>query len=299
MTEQIGQKPDVVPLEIPVDADSVASVRPGVLLLVNYNLIHVAAEAEARERLLRCVTVDTNGVASLRNTLSGVETLMVVVRVDDEQNATVVNLVREEDDALSLPLPADSPSRIGFFVGYRASVQTLAAAIRNGLYPGVPLVTEALGDARNQELMIGIGGMKDLETDHIKWARQIGLEKLGFDPTKLRGVFGKYHRPNRYSSQWQEKPFVVRPDDLADILPGYDPNSVRTNEFQMLFYDAREVKERRPSTAYRVPSTENVLGQSKGDLGLGFGQAVERQAETTGVRIESLEGAFRIIAVPR
>lgn len=330
MSEQIGRRPDDtvslkgsdrgVPLEILSGVDSVTSTQPGVLPLVNYDLIHVAAEAEARERLLKCVAVDTNGVASLRNTLSGIETMMVAVRIDDEQNATVIHLVGEEDGVLHLPLPADKPSRIGFFVGYRATNQSLAATIRNGLYPGVPLVTQAQSDARNREIMIGIGGIKPSEEDHLKWAGQIDLENLGFDQRRLRGVFGKYHRPNQYSDQWQEKPFVMRTDDLADILPGYDPNSVRTNEFQMLFYYTREVMEARPSSAYRMPAIDDILGQTRGftrgggqtlsfggghlqelsvkGLGLGFGEAVERHAQTTGVRIESLEGAFRIVAIP-
>lgn len=306
---QLGK--GLIPLSTPA-VDASAAIRPNVLPLVDYELIHVPAEAEAREALLETVSVDENGVAHCIGEKEGVETMVVAVRIGDEQNASVVPLVQAEDGVLQLQLPSDKPSRIGFFVGYSAD-STLSGVLRNGLYPGIPLTIQSRDDSKTGEVMYGLGGMKPDEVDQRKWAEQIDLHKLGFDPDTCGGMFNKNHRPNPTSDTWHESPLVILPDDQAEMLPGFDRARVRTNEFQILFYKTHEVEplpafnlhdlgnrggHRQDTLSYEGRlSTLGLGGKTKG-LGLGFGNAVNREAQTRGIKVESLQGAFRIRAVP-
>lgn len=311
--DNVDRKQVGTPFPLP---DIGASTGPA-FPLTNYNLIHVAAEAEAREALLASVLVDEKGVAHARRGVQSIETLLVAVRIDDEQSASVLPLeLVEGGSTLRLALSADKPTRFGFFVGHGSIVNDIAAVFRNGLYPGVPLVSESRTDSRDQEILIEVGGIKSTEADHLKWAEQVGLSGLGLESAKRRGFFGKSHRANPNSDVWQERPLALRPEELADMLPGYNPSQVRTNEFQVLFYETRPAVSHIDLSRFLVATRgdENTLSYGGGHLylssdskemapsrglGLGFGEPVTKRASTTGVDLVSLAGAFRIVAVPQ
>lgn len=304
----LGREDATPPSLATPQTDIKAAVNANALPLVDYDLIHVPAEAEAREALLANISVDERGVAHCSGE-RGTQTLLVAVRIDDEQNASVVPLVQTEEGTLQLQLPSDRPSRIGFFVGFSADT-TLSAVLRNGLYPGIPLTTQSRDDSRTGEVMYGLGGIKPDEVDQRRWGEQIDLEGFGFNPNSSRGLFNKNHRPNPTSNTWQESPLVILPDDQADMLPGFDRARVRTNEFQVLLYETQDVKPQpafNPSDFLGYRGGRETLsfggalrglgGQTRG-LGLNFGNAVNREAQTTGIKVNSLQGAFRIVAVP-
>lgn len=285
----------------PEVAPTIPEAPPTVLPLVDYDLIKVPAEAERRASLLSRVIVDTNGVAHCGDDRSDTETLLAAVRVNDDQVAILVPLVVGKDQLL-FPLPPDKPSRIGFFIGY-ASTQTVAAVLRMGLYPSVPLATQAISDAKNEEIMRSITGIVGNDADVPKWAEQVELySTLGFNRFYSRGIFSKSHRPNTKSDTWQDSPLVILPDELLDMVKHYDPMDVKKDEFQVLFYGIKNVPNfpQFPNALYH-PSTPSVFGsplRTKG-LGIGFGEAVSRRATTSSVDIGALRGAFKIIVIPR
>lgn len=291
---------------------------PTTLPLIDYRLISVPAEAERRLRLLSRVTVDANGVAHGTDDRSSTETLLIAVRINDNKDASLVPFVADQEQ-LRLMLPSDRPSRIGFFVGYSSS-QEVSAVLRMGLYPGVPLTTQAIADDRTAEVMYGLGGIKANEADEQRWALQVGLYSLlGFDPTHARGMLNKNHRPNPTSDTWKESPLIIMPDEILDMVSHYDPNDVKKDEFQVQFYGIKPV----PTlpqfpNAIRYPgdTLQDYLGTTRGGgetlsyklptlgvertkgLGIGFGEAVNRSAQTRGTTIDSLRGAFKIVVTP-
>jgi len=278
---------------------------PKALPLVDYDLIKVAAESEKRERLLAAVAVDEHGIARCVNPVSGSETILVAVRVDDARAARKVPLKMAEGGALAFELPDDRPSRIGFFVGYRAN-QSVTGVLRMGLYPGVPLTTQSVSDGRMNEVMYGIKGVKTEEVDEHRWAQEVGLfTDLGFDPKYTRGMFNRNHKPNASSDTWQESPLVVVPDDMRDMVRHYAEGDVKKDEFQILFYgekprlDLSSLLERSAGWDDRPQTYEmRSFGGTTRGLGIGFGDAVSRQARTTATEIDSLQGAFKVITVP-
>ena len=284
-------KPDVTPVTLP---------------LVDYRLVSIPAETERRARLLSVVSVDSMGVAHCLDDRSATETSLVAVRVDDSKNAALVPFEVDQDQ-LRLHLPSDRPSRIGFFVGY-ASSQDVTAVLRMGLYPGVPLTTQAVSDERVAEVMYGLEGIKANETEELRWADQVGLySNLGFDRSRSRGMFNKNHRPNPASDIWQESPLIILPDELFDMVRHFDPNDVKKDEFQVQLYGIKSIP--------ALPKFPNALdypfgtsgggktlsygGELIGGLGIGFGEAVNRTAQTKGTDIDSLRGAFKIIVTPQ
>lgn len=302
------------------DVQPLPDTAPLTLPLVDCRLISVPAEAERRANLLSRVRVDANGVAHSIDDRSTTETLLAAVRINDKKDATLIPLVADQEQ-LRLVLPSDRPSRIGFFVGYSSS-QEVSAVLRMGLYPGVPLTTQGVTDDRTEEVMYGLGGIKPAEADERKWAGQAGLySTLGFDPTHARGMFNKNHRPNPASDNWRESPLIIVPDELLGMVRHYDPNEVKKDEFQVLFYGIRP--------APTVPQFPNVLhypedtlrggylGTTRGGretfsyglptlgveptkgLGIGFGEAVNRTAQTRATKIDSLRGVFKIIVTPQ
>lgn len=290
-------------------ATSVPDTKPAIpttLPLVDYRLISVPAEAERRAHLLSRVTVDANGVAHCLDDRSVTETLLAAVRVDDNKDASLVPFVTDQDQ-LRLILPSDRLSRIGFFVGY-ASSQEISAVLRMGLYPGIPLTTQAVTDAKTAEVMYGLGAIKAAETDELKWAEQVGLYlTLGFDPTHARGIFNKNHRPNPATDSWQESPLIILPDDLLNMFNHYNPEDVKKDNFQIQFYGVRPV----PTLPIDLFDTRGVgetlsfgggmkgFGEPTRGLGIGFGKAVSRIAQTRATNIDSLRGAFQIIVTPQ
>lgn len=297
---------------------------PTTLPLVDYKLISVPAEAERRAHLLSRVTVDAHGIAHTTDDRSPTETLLAAVRIDDSKNATLIQFLADQEQ-LRLVLPSDRPSRIGFFVGYFSS-QEVSAVLRMGLYPGVPLTTQAVADDRTAEVMYGLGGIKSSEIDEQQWAEQVGLySSLGFDPTRVRGLFNKNHRPNPASDIWQESPLLILPDELLAMVRHYDPNTVKKDEFQVQFYGVSPVPKlpQFPNALHYQgdPLQRGYLGTTRGGggtfsyrgeprlqelgieptkgLGIGFGEAVKRTAQTRPTDIDSLRGSFKIIVTPQ
>lgn len=307
-------------------ATPLPDVTPPITLpLVDYKLISVPAEAERRANLLSRVTVDNNGVAHCTDDRSATETLLAAVRISDSKDATLTPLVAGSDQ-LHLFLPSDRPSRIGFFVSY-ISLQETAAVLRMGLYPGVPLTTQTVADNRTAEVMYGLGGIKGSETDEQRWAEQIGLySALNFAPRYSRGMFDKHHRPHPASDRWQVSPLIILPDEILDMLRGYDPKDVKKDEFQIQFFGIKPVPVLLESPdPLRYPfgtrgggdtlsfgrgmkgfedlrfTTLGVEteGEPTRGLGIRFGEAVIRTAQTRGTDTDSLRGAFKIIVTPQ
>lgn len=304
-------------------APTVPDTKPGIpttIPLVDYRLISVPAEAERRANLLSRVTVDANGVAHGTDDRSVTETLLVAVRINDNRVASLAPFVADQEQ-LRLVLPSDRLSRIGFFVGYSSS-QEVSAVLRMGLYPGAPLTTQTVADDRTVEVMYGLGGIKSSEADEQRWAIQVGLfSTLGFDPTHARGMFNKNHRPNPKSDIWKESPLIIMPDEILDMVGHYDPKDVKKDEFQVHFYGIKPAPflPEFPSAHYAdtlggdYPSTTRGGGRfyygaeptlrslgvepTRG-LGIGFGEAVNRTAQTRPATIDVLCGAFKIIVTP-
>lgn len=282
--------------------------NPKVLPLVDYTLISVAAEAEKREKLLEAVTVDEIGAAHCINNVSGAETLLVAVRIDDNKKASRIPLIKK-GNFLSLELPTDIPSRIGFFVGYRKDGKQITGVLRTGLYPGVPLTTQTLNDNRNGEVMYGLQGIKPGEKDELQWAEQIELfSGLDFNPARSRGIFNKNHRPNPATDNWQESPLVIVPGKHDDLVRHFDRDEVRGDELQVLFYGERPVSQPDPYVNLSYGQSDTLLSggnmrsmeTTRGlGLGLGFGDAASRQAQTQRTEIDSLQGAFHIVISPQ
>lgn len=295
------------PLKPALSGDS-----PSVLPRVDHRLFSVMGEAEQRLALLKAVTIEKNGIARTVNADSGVETMLAAVTVDSQKTATLVTFTRGEDGELLLPVkPYD---RFGFFVGHKATGD-VSGALRIGLYPGTPLVTQAVSDIENQEIFTGLRGIKEAEADERKWAEEVGLfSDLGFDPTKSRGVFNKFHRPNRTSETWQASPLVALPDGQLDLLAHFDPTKVRINEFQTLLYGTQDVVADPYAGlfpglgdgylglrgSFRGGDTLGGLNSFEGGMrgvGVGFGKAESVTARTTSIKVNSLEGAFQVVVV--
>lgn len=107
----------------------------------------------------------------------------------------------------------------------------------------------------------------------------------------------------------------------------YDPNDVKKDEFQVQFYGIKPVSglpefpnalhdpfgtrggddillrygyKKGLSVEFGTPEAFNSGVEPKtGGLGIGFGDAVSRTAQTRGTNIDYLRGAFKIIVTPQ
>lgn len=293
-----------------------ATPREGSLVIPkkDYRRISVTGEEETRKGLLEAVTVDERGVARNRSA-GGVETLLVAVRVNDSQEASVVpfELARDLDGGqiVQLALPADTPSRVGFFLGWADSVEELSAVTRAGLYPGTPLITQGSGEySPAQEVMLGLRGIKGTEEQERTWADQVGLfTELGFDQGRSRGFFDRASRPDAYTTSWELQPLLMVPRANDADYEHLDRQAVEGSNLQFMYYStAPQPEVPYIDTAFRGGFGGDNLtfggatrGATKGggDLGLAFGRSRLQTGSTTAIDIKSLEGAFRVVATPQ
>ena len=122
-------------------------------------------------------------------------------------------------------------------------------------------------------------------------------------------MFDRHHRPDPTSDNWQVSPLVIVPTEIFDMVKHYSPDDVKKDEFQVQFYGIKPALPQFPNpinypddgAMRRLLSSERMRG---GDtlsmgLGIGFGEAVNRTAQTRGTNIDSLQGAFKVIVVPQ
>lgn len=308
-------RPDQISPQVPGVIADTALADPRTLTAINCDVSTLAGEAERRAGLLLAVSVDQNGVAHCIDSTSGAEAILASVAIDSKKTASLVPFELGENQALKFPVSAETPTRFGFFVGHTGE-QAVSMAFRMGLYPGLPLVTETVTDKRNREVYVGVRGIKPDEKDEHVWAEQVGLfTKLGFKPERSRGVFNRFHRPNSYTDNWKNYPLVALPDQMLDLLNHYDPTQLKIDTFQLLYYATRDVT-RVPDYFPGAESSDYLSfggfrGATRGGgqpqlyslgvkgVGVGFGEAVSTQAQVTGMRIESLAGAFEVVVTPK
>lgn len=270
-------------------------------LASQYDLIAARDEEAQREYLLGRVTVDEHGIARSNNPTSKVTTSLVAVRIQGN-DATIIPLELDGND-LVMYLPENTGSQIGFFVGHDG-VTDMAAVLRQGEYPGIPLTTETRDADRQKEVMIGMGGIKVDEPDEARWAEQIALYDLGFNRYKTRGVFSKSHRPDRYTSTWANQRLLVLPENMRDLADHFDSFEVKENALQIMTYSTQPVRE---MPIFNPPDTYGRGYESLGGtrspatkgLGVGFGNKYTQQASTTGIELKGLASAFQIKVAPR
>lgn len=283
---------------------------------VEQRLKIVPDEEAKRLQLLASVSINKQGIASCVNPSTNVETIIAAVRIDkvgDTYQAALLPFSQAEDEShtLQLPVSADKPTRVGFFIGHK-SPDGMSVAFRNGEYPGKALNTQNESDELEVEIPFNVGGIRENEMLERQVAEQIGLfTSLGFEPTQTRGVLVMGHKSNPLSDTWDDSPLVFLPTEKLDLLRHYDPNAVKVDELQVLAYGTREPMPTSWSDAlggfddeFDFPGTlrggfddEFDFSSVRRGVGLGFGNAEQRFNPTTQAQTVDLEGAFRIVAV--
>lgn len=190
-------------------------------------LNHEDIDEKKRGELIQATKVRSDGVAECTN-ISGETTQMAVVQIGPGGNATLLAFKLAGDD-IAIMLPPKARTQIGFFIASSMTGRDLI--LRNGKFPGLPLQAHEVGKDTVIEVGYGLGGIRPNEVDESKWADQIGLMNLGFDPTKSRGIFKKCFRGPYRSSAWEESPLFVASDDPT------------INTFQAMVYDTKQSKD--------------------------------------------------------
>lgn len=303
--QRLGQAPAT--LKLP---NIGAALGENVIPTLPVDLHFVAGEAERRAALLTSVTVDKRGIAHCVSPDSSTSSHLAVVLLDAQRPAALARLQVVDEQTVGLIFPERKPVRIGFFLGHTSDSE-ISAAFRMGLYPGQPLVTEALTDENNQEVHINVANIKLGETQEQAAADALNLfGELGFIRGKTRGVFYRFHRPNRYLDTWKSWDLVVFPDEQIGTVRHFSSAQVRNNTFQTLFYSCQkqpDLDELLPTSrgnSYRglylggeEPTKSYTLGlPTRGLKGaqVGFGREATSQAKVTGMRINELLGAFQV-----
>jgi hypothetical protein len=242
--------------------------------------IDVHGQDAKRTALLEHVTVTDEGIAVCQNRISGAVLKLAAVRLDDQDDATHVPIEQDEEE-FQFPLPGNVPSKIGFFIcGIGRPGIKLSAAIRIGTYPGVPTITGNLPFSHTRpprELLLQLGGIRPDERDNQKWADQIGIEHLGFDPHHTRGFFHKRHMDEQHGGAWKRQSLIAQPEPTPDP----SPKRLNTNILQFLTYE--ETIRRRRARRPIIPVAP--------------GQAVALPRAQSS-RITNLQGALEIRVVP-
>ena len=230
-----------------------------------------------REFLLGFVTVNDEGVLECANPFSGSVVSVLGVRIDDNLGAEALRF-EAADSGLVLPMPADRPSKFGFFIGYEHgafSELVMGAALRTGEYPGDPTIYQDINSSGRvrHEIMLSLNGVKASDDPKklmgLDWARQLGLyEDFGFIPGQVRGHFERYHRIGS-SEDWDTQPFIYEPDSIDGVAV----ESLGTNVVQLLGYSYARVP---------VQTIEDWLSKYAGhDVGY------DRQVRSFGVKAAS------------
>lgn len=309
MTHPEGEPFDIEAIEVP-ESGTKPSAGGGELdtdferivpLAAQYDLIKTTDEEAQRDQLLKFVTVDEHGIARSTNLDSNVTISLVAVRIQNH-DATVIPLELDEQ-GLVMPLPGETGSQIGFFVGHDGYTE-MAAVIRQGEYPGIPLVTQTVGNERQKEILTGMEGVKASEKDEARWAEQIGLyDSLGFDPYKTRGIFSKSHREDPNSTQWKSQRLVVVPDSMRDLVEHHDAFDVTKDSLQVMTYGIQPVQtipQWRPAPYTFGGGFDTFGGATRSEgLGIGFGNEFTQQARTERIELKGITSAFQTRVVPQ
>ncbi len=268
------------------------------------SLVRLPREESTRDRLVHEVVVSDKGIAICRNPLTGMELLTAAVRIDDSSEATLIPLKPAElGQSVVFELPADKPSRIGFFIGYNAAVDgaEASAVVRVGDYPGRPTAYQEYSVLPAQEVLLSLRGIKPTYLDENEWARQIDLfGELGFSPDRTRGHFAEFVRPPEGGDQWKTRSFVVTPDGVHDIVI-----DLEASRFQILSYEVgHPIKPLIRS--YRDEGYSDLMfGATRGGLlkgydvavrglSIGLGRETSTTVETGTTSILSLAGAIEV-----
>jgi hypothetical protein len=252
----------------------------------NLRLTSVPGEAEYRAHLLEATKVGPDGVAYIDNPRARTTVTLAAVRVADGNVATHIPFMEPEAGTLPLGLPAEQPSKIGFFVGYSGPL-AVRAALRLGYYPGLHMLTH-VDSGGVAELTADVAGLRPYELDEQEWAGQIGLwNKLYFREGQTRGLFSWVHH-ERGSNKLQQQRIVVLPEEMTDLAPGPDVGAGGSS-MQVLAYTPDE-----------LPSLSQEPISRYADLKIGAGPSFDVNAPVTaGAELRHLLGAFNVAVVPR
>jgi hypothetical protein len=240
--------------------------------------------------LLEAVVVDDSGVASIDYPEAKSSVKLAAVRVADGNRATQIPFMQPEAGTLRLGLPAERPSKLGFFVGYAGPLAT-RAVVRLGYYPGIPLLTNN-DNGETKEMWAEVAGLRDYELDERNWADQVELwDSLGFNPDSTRGLFSRAHYNGANSGRLQQERIVVVPDEMSDLVQGPDVGA-SGSLLQVLAYTPDNL----PSAAPQEISSTLQYG----DLKFRFGPSIEVEAPVVfDDNPQHLLAAFEVTVVPR
>lgn len=220
----------------------------------------VPDEDARRHTLLDAVTISDTGVAICPSIEANAEMHVAAVQVTADKTGLLLPCEQTRDGLTVRPHARDDVAlRIGFFVGHTSDLE-INTAVRVGPYPGEPLVT-TMAIAQQQEVMIGLHGIKAAEVQEQGWAEDIGLyDRLGFEPTHTRGIFTRARQRQKPNGRWYLAPITL-------------DHPVST--FQILCYETQEIR----------PTTELTDDANSCRRKLGA------------ITVQSLQGAFEITAL--
>jgi hypothetical protein len=255
------------------------------------DLTSVPGEPETIQRLLGTVTVE-GGVARGYDQLSATAMHLAAVRIVDGE-AVRAPLAQTEGGALELALPADTSTRIGFFIGYsgRWATDLAVRARENG--GAWPLATSS---PPLREMLGQVAGIKQSEPAERQWAEQVGLyTDLEFDPARSRGFFSIVHYDTEDPDTLHRWPIdaVDEVDDHTENEPG--PSDAETDgglTMQFLGYTAQSL----PSIGASDERSPSSFGGLKIRPGLAYMSAAE---VSRGDEPKHLIGAFEVKIVPQ
>lgn len=213
------------------------------LVTAKHTLLHMKNEPFARMRHLGEVRVNADGLAECR---TGLTTIRVAgVRIDaDEKPYLVPFALEQESGTLKMEFdPRVKTDRFGFFVGQQSLLQNEDhnVVIRQGRYPGFPLVVIQTDDDHEKEIMMGLGGFRDPDAEYGEWreklwADQLDIWSLGFARNKVRGVFNRITTTNPAEGPWHRHMLTYARAGYEDQMLAFDPAEVRPDLIQILTY---------------------------------------------------------------
>ncbi len=258
----------------------------------------IPGEAEKSVQLMSMLEIDGYGIAHEEDEATGTRTHLVAVRISDTKDAEVLPIIKT-DDGIAIELPEDRATRVGFFIG---SDKSTLAALRQGMFPGLPLTTRSIEGQKNpHEVYINMEGIKPSELEEAFWAEQVRLfQDLGFDPKSTRGIFHRSHLPLGTLDAWKTRPLVFLPDQSIDMLHHFDQEQVRKDRLQIQVYGKKDPEPSYSSLSFRGWGNSDPFGSDnlrfggmKG-LSLGFGSETTQYARTAATGVDRLRGAYQI-----
>lgn len=186
---------------------------------------------DTRDHLLEKVSVTEQGIAVCANDTWITKLCAFFIDTDGKASKIPFDLYeRQDNDALLLPIPYDT--RVGLFIADNATGQTTGATLRQGEYPGLPLAAETVKSARGEEIfglraemVAPMEGIQD--TNANRWAQEIGLADLGFNPERTRELLGLHFEEGGEITTIPLPLRNVPEDDILQILTFKDEDSTR------------------------------------------------------------------------